>query len=184
MPTATSRTSHALPGGALRNFITHPVSIAVGLLGAPEQVSVVRLCLEAAFASDDEVRVLLGMPSAWATLGVSRRQRPPRFTVALEGTRGRAEVDIYGNRLVIADGSPSAVVAAARDGLARLGRAATLLDRALRGRKDLHAGLGRLLDHFYDAIRDGGPAPITITELDAVNRTVEVVLDSEVHACR
>ena len=176
--------AHALPGGALRNFLTHPVSIAVGLLGPPEQVHVVRRRLDPGFASDDELRVLLGMPSAWATLGISRSQRPARFTVALEGTRGRAEVDLYGDRLAITDAGGGAFAAAARDGLTRLGGAATLLDRTLRGRRDPYAGLGRLLDRFYDAIRNGGPPPVGLAELDAVHATVDTVLSNEVLTCR
>ena len=175
--------AHALPGGALRNFLTHPVSIAVGLLGAPEQVHVVRRRLDPAFASDDEIRVLLGTPSAWATLGVSRSQRPARFTVALEGTRGRAEVDLYGDRLILTDGGGGAFGAAARDGLARLGGAAALLDRTLRGRRDPYAGLGRLLDRFYDTVRNGGPPPVALAELDAVHATVDTVLSEEVRIC-
>ena len=175
--------AHDLPGGALRNFITHPVSIAVGLLGAPNQVHVVRHRLDAQFASDDEIRVLLGMPSAWATLVVSRHQRPPRFVVTLEGTRGRAEVDLYANRLVLTDDRGGAIATAARDGLARLGGAVLQLDRALRGRKDPYAGLGCLLDRFYTAIRAGGPGPVTLADLDAVNRTVDTVLAEEAYTC-
>lgn len=175
--------AHRLPGGALRNFLTHPVSIAVGLLGPPEQVHAVRRRLDPAFPSDDEVRVLLGMPAAWASLGVSRHQRPPRFTVALEGTRGRAEVDVFGNTLVLDDGEDSAVAAATRDGLVRLRRAGTLLGRALSGRKDPFAGFGVLLDRFYGAARGEQPSPVPLEQLDAVVATVDAVLDREVSTC-
>lgn len=174
--------AHALPGGALRNFLSHPASIAVGLLGAPEEIHAVRRRLDPECPSDDELRVLLGTPTAWASLGVSRHQRPARFTVALEGTRGRAEVDVYADRWLLMPDGGGAVARAGREAVARAGGAALLAARALAGRRDPFRGLDVLLDRFYDAVRGGGPPPVAPDEIDAVMRVVDGALAEEL-AC-
>lgn len=172
-----------VPGAALRSVLTHPVSIAVALLGPPAEVHAVRPRSDPSAPAGDEVRVLLATGHAWATLGVSRQQRPPRFTVALEGTGGRAEVDILSNRLVVMQGDAGAVTGAAREGLARLEGAATLVGRALRGGKDRFAGLDELLDAFYRSVRTGAPPPVTLQQIDAVAHTVSAALDAGELAC-
>src|SRR5206468_282249 len=67
--------AHSLPGGALQNFVTHPVSLALAFLGQCTEVQRVVRRHDPAFASDDELRALLRGPRACATLAVSRHAR-------------------------------------------------------------------------------------------------------------
>jgi predicted dehydrogenase len=47
--------AHALPGGALQNFLTHPLSLVLPYLGEPIEVAVLRRRLDPFAASDDEL---------------------------------------------------------------------------------------------------------------------------------
>jgi predicted dehydrogenase len=172
--------AHALPGGALQNFVSHPVSLALPFMGACERVHAVRRRHDPLFPGDDEFRALLVGETACGVISVSRHARPEHFTLSVQGTRARAEVDVYGDHLEVLR-SASAVGGSVRRGIDRVGAAAVMLGRTAAGRRDLFGGLAALLDGFYAAVRTGAPPPVKLSEMDAVNATVcELLLGSEV----
>ncbi len=173
--TATPHFAHALPGGALQNFISHPVSLALPFMGPCTGVHAVRRRHDPFFAGDDEFRALLVGDSACAVISVSRHARPEHFTMSVQGTRARAEVDVYGDHLEVLR-SASAVAASVRRGISGVEAAAVMLGRTASGRRDLFGGLAALLDGFYAAVRTGAPPPVTPAEMDAVNATVAELL--------
>lgn len=162
--------AHALPGGALQNFVSHPLSLALAAIGDVLDVHAVRRRRDPGFASDDELRVLLAGPSATAAVDVSRHGRPAGFTLDLHATGGRASVDVYADHLEVVTGE-AGVATAARRGAGGFGQAAQQLGRMATGRRDTLAGLTVLIDRFYAGVR-GGPVPLGLDELDRVNRVV------------
>jgi predicted dehydrogenase len=163
--------AHRLPGGALHNFISHPLSMALPFIDGRTGAMAVRHRLDGSFASDDELRALISGQRTCAVLTVSRHASPPCLKLEVQGTRGSLTADLYtGQMSVSADGS--VIARGAREGLAGLRAGATMTARKLAGRQDSYAGLGTLIDRFYDAVSGDGPPPVTVAEMDAVNGAI------------
>lgn len=172
---------HDLPGGAMRNFASHPASIVAPLLGSWSSVAVSRRRLGAGLPSDDELRALVGNERASATISITSHSRPSDFTFLMRCTEATLDCDVFGQRLsVLAGDSPLGRVAAeARQGLERIGAAVGTVRRATTTREGYFQGFERLLNGFYAAVGGHGAAPIAIEEMDATNRLVEDILAPE-----
>ena len=118
--------AHALPGGALQNFITHPLSLVLPYLGGCLEVATVQRRLVAAFASNDELRAVLAGPRASGTVTVSGHSRPPHLVLTVRGTAGWLEADILSARLRVGSeelgGGRGAAPRGRRPGLRRRAR--------------------------------------------------------------
>ncbi len=173
--------SHALPGGALQNFASHPVSIALAFTGPCAGVSTMRRRLDPDMQSDDELRALLAGERASALVSVTRHSEPPSFTLRVAGTGGAIEADLYNDRLYLArPGSGMAKVAnGVRHGLNLLEGAASLLANTLTSRLDHFEGLEFLLEDLYRAVGEDGEPPVTAAEMDAVNEVMFKIFSAE-----
>jgi predicted dehydrogenase len=168
MDTMVPHFAHALPGGALQNFISHPVSIALPLIGDCTGAFAVERSLDGRFQSNDELRALLRGDDACAAVTVSRNTLP-RFELAIAGTRGRTQVDVYAGRVTLDTVSSSAeALPVPQNG--------TVGARRAPARRDAFEGLGTLLTRFYEAIAGRAAAPISVGEMDAVNTVVAQLL--------
>jgi predicted dehydrogenase len=166
--------AHALPGGALQNFITHPLSLALPYLGGCLDVVAVQRRLAVGFASNDELRAVLAGPRAAGTITVSGLSRPPHLVLTVRGTAGWLEADILANRLHIRDqGSPAA--AAFRRGIGDVVAGAALVGGKLTGRHDRYRGLGTLIDAFHRAAAGQAAPPVSVPEMDDVNGAMRAV---------
>jgi predicted dehydrogenase len=166
--------SHELPGGALHNFATHPVSLALAFVGAPTGLATAQLRLDPLAQSNDELRALLAGDTATALVSVTRHGEPPAFTVRITGTKGSLELDLYNDRLFLArpGGGASKVVNAVRRGMAELTGGAALVAKTVTAQLDHFEGLEFLIRRLYESIKTGGEPPITVTEMDAVNQVM------------
>jgi predicted dehydrogenase len=173
--------SHGLPGGALQNFASHPVSIALAFTGPCAGVSTMRRRLDPAMQSDDELRALLAGERASALVSVTRHIEPPGFTLRVAGTAGTLEADLYNDRLYVAKpgGGAAKVANGVRHGLNLIGGAASLLTNTLTSRLDHFEGLGFLVDDLYRAVAEDAEPPITAAEIDAVNEVMFKVFSAE-----
>jgi predicted dehydrogenase len=167
--------AHALPGGAMQNFVSHPVSLALPFIGSCERASAFASRTDPDFLSDDELRAVLEGPRASAVITVSRNAWPAHFLLTVQGTRGRAVVDVYGGTSRI-DATMSVIGGGLRRGLHELRATAETTLRAFTGRRDGFEGLGLLMDAFYDAASAGGPSPVSHSEMLAVNEVVRDLL--------
>jgi predicted dehydrogenase len=163
--------AHALPGGALFNFASHPASIVTAILGPHDSMRAWRRRLEPGALSDDELRALAGAGDAAAAITVTSHAQPPGFAVSVRGTSGALEFDVFAGRLHVASGAGRVgrVVDDVRLGTGSLRHAFAAVGRAATGRNDYVEGLGTLLERFYGAVRDAGPPPVTLEEMDAAN---------------
>ena len=163
--------AHRLPGGALFNFASHPASIVTAILGRHDSVRAWRRRLEPGALSDDELRALAGAGDACAAITVTSHAQPPGFAVAVRGTQGALELDVFTGRLHVAAGAGRVgrLVDELRLGTGSLGHAFAGAARAATGRNDYVEGLGTLLERFYSAVRGEGPPPVTLEEMDAAN---------------
>jgi predicted dehydrogenase len=172
---------HALPGGALFNFASHPASLLVAAMGGFDDVRTWSRRVGEASLSDDELRALVTAGRMAATLTLTTRARPSSFTLQLRGTRGVIDVDVVDRRLVVHDGAPGLgrLAGSARAGAAQLAGTAALALRYARGRHDYFHGLGVLLRRFYAAAQSGGEPPIAAAEMDEVNRLLFALVAPE-----
>jgi predicted dehydrogenase len=170
--------AHDLPGGALQNFVTHPVSLVLPFLGACTGVCAWRRRVNARSLGDDELRAILAADDACAVVAVTSNTRPPAFVLRIAGTAASVEVDVY-NRLLELRRDRGVTTELLRTGVKRARSSAQLVGRRLGGRRDEFQGLGRLLEAFYAAVRGVGPVPISSAEMDAVNDVVDRVFTPE-----
>jgi predicted dehydrogenase len=164
--------AHALPGGALQNFLTHPLSLALPYVGEPVEIAAIRRRVDPFAASDDELRLLLAGPRIQGVVTLSAHC-PPQLTVTVRGTAGRLDADILTGGLQVTTGS--AARAALRRGVADLWSAGALLARRAGGLRDPYDGLGALIDRFHAAAAAEGLPPVTEREMDAVNGVMREV---------
>jgi predicted dehydrogenase len=164
--------AHSLPGGALQNFVSHPVAVALAFMDGIVGVSSWRRRLDPGFASDDELVALLSGERTCASVAVSGRAHPPGFVVRVFGTEASIEVDVLAETMHRRADS-SALKGPARRGLGELAGVARRSALKLAGRGDPYfAGLRVLLRRFYAAVQTGGPQPLSLEEMDAVNAAV------------
>jgi predicted dehydrogenase len=173
--------AHALPGGALRNFASHPASIATMVVPEWQSVSVSQRRLTPDFPSNDELRALIADSEACVTLAVTSHGRPSRFAFSVEATEGTVEVDIFSRRLHVDAASPATarITNGVRAGLGHLAATASLVRRATTSRQGYFQGFERLLDGFYGALREGREPPVTIEQMDRTNALVDALFDPE-----
>jgi predicted dehydrogenase len=172
---------HALPGGAMRNFATHPASIVAEVLAEWTSVAVTQRHLRAELPSKDELRALVGNDKTSATISITSNSQPSEFTFILRCTEATLDCDVFGQRLgVAAGGSPLARIGGeVKQGLGRVTAAAAMVRRATTTREGYFQGFERLLEGFYAAVAGEAPAPISIAEMDSTNRLVEALFASE-----
>ncbi len=173
--------SHGLPGGALQNFASHPVSIALAFTGPCAGVSTMRRRLDPAMQSEDELRALLAGECASALVSVTRHSEPPSFALRVAGTDGALEADLYNDRLYVArpGGGLTKVTNGVRHGFNLIEGAATLLGKTITSRLDHFEGLEALIGGFYRAVAEGTEPPVTAAEIDAVNEVMFKVFSDE-----
>jgi predicted dehydrogenase len=165
---------HALPGGALQNFASHPLSFVLAAMNRPTRVAAVRRRRAVGGRSDDELRALLDDGRITASITLTSHSRPARVSYTLNGTEGSIEVDVIARRLHVdaPGGSLDTLRNGMRHGLGYVASTFTLGARAATGRHDYFEGLERLLGQFYRSIGSGGPAPISVGEMDDVNHVL------------
>jgi predicted dehydrogenase len=99
---------------------------------------------------------------------VTLRGRPTRNELVVTGTAASAVVDLFHGYSVLETGGTSRsdkLLRPFRRGLALLGGAAgNLVARAIAG-EPAFPGLQALITAFYVAVREGGPAPVSVEEL-------------------
>jgi hypothetical protein len=183
---------HRLPGKLFQNMMDHIFNRLLPLFPAQEppngiQVHAFAWKRREAVRGDgtdallDELRVVLkaGGTSAYGTL--CSHARPVANTLKVYGTKKTVEVD-FNLRTVMAAGSqtyPSA--------LGRLFPAFQMAGRYLKqgGRNvgafrrsefQYFAGMGKLLELFYEALRTGGPLPISYEEILGTARVMDEVI--------
>jgi predicted dehydrogenase len=170
--------AHDLPGGALRNFASHPASFVAAFAGDFNDVRVVRRNLSGGEGAD-ELRALVAGERVTSVVTMTSHGKPSGMWLRLGGVSGAIEVDVHGRRLhAERDGGPlSRLGAGVRHGAGHLRGVADLVARVATARYDYFEGLDRLLRGFYVSVREGTPSPLPVREMDVTNRLVDALLE-------
>lgn len=154
-------------GAVERDFLPHLASLAHAFVGPHEDVSVV--------TRDHEFVALVEGARGTATLRFSAHSQPDGFWLRVHGTRLRAEANLFEPRLTLERlrGGPRPLnplinqLAESRDS-ARAAVAGVL--RKLSGGPGAYEGLWELLGQTYAALRRGDEPPVTLRQVEEVNR--------------
>ncbi len=173
--------AHSLPGGAMRNFASHPASIVTQILEDWDAVAVHRRTLKPGFPGSDELRALVAGDPVSATITITSHAKPTRLFVSLQGADASLECDAFAQRLHVDAGSPelARITNAIRHGVSHLRSSAATLRRATTTREGYFQGFESLLEDFYAAVAGRREPPITVRDMDATNRLVEDLLAEE-----
>jgi len=175
-----------LAGGAISDFIPHLASLAYFLVGDHRGVATIwkKRSSKSVPIAYDEFRALVDGERGSAFLSFSAHSQPDAMWLRVDGTRMRAAVSIYEGRMTTERlrGGPSPLVpllnglAEARD----VGRGAigSLVDK-LAGRPGDYEGVWELLRRTYDSLNANEPPPISLEQIEAVNRLIADLTDTE-----
>lgn len=123
-----------------------------------------------------------------AQLGLSSHGQPDVFTVEVQGTRGSMSTNLFEAGTVRSEllGGPQPLVPvrnALRRGKAERRNALRSLWRKLSGGPGAYEGLWLLVAKIYESLGSGGPPPIAMSQIEAVNRLVHEIQQEVATPC-
>ncbi len=167
-----------LPGGPVIDFITHLAYLAHAFVGEHREVHTTWINRSGdELVPWDEFRGLANAERGTASLGFSSHAQPDIFSLRVHGTRMRASASLFEPLLSVEkvhDG-PSPLIpfwnglSVAR---AYASSAVGGLWGKLRGIPGTYAGLRVLTRRLYEGVDRGAAPPVTLEQMDAVNRLV------------
>jgi predicted dehydrogenase len=167
-----------MAGGAIADFLPHIASLSHLFVGPHQKLSTIwskqRPDSPLPF---DEFRAVVKAERGTATLGFSANTQPDTFLLRVYGSRIRAEANLFEPRLTLQRMRNTAKpLLPLANGLveARDIRRASLggLWRKLSGGPGSYEGLWELLSRGYASLRAQERPPVTIAQMDEVNRLV------------
>ena len=180
------------PLGAVSDFLTHLAYLAHSLVGAHRSVAVLARredanCPEAI----SEFKALVDAEHGTALVGFSAGAEIDGFWLRVEGSRRRAEVNLFevGSVVTEAIGGPQPLAPIRnmrRRGRSERRNAWRSLSRKLSGGPGAYEGLWRLIASTYEALRSGSEPPISpqeIREVNAMTHAVATATTSEATPC-
>jgi predicted dehydrogenase len=161
-------------GGGIGDFLPHLASLAHAIVGPHRRLRTMWGSGGSAPGQSDEFRALVEAERGTATLSFSARAHPNGCWVRVSGTRLSATARVGGRRLSI-ERAPSwrEPLKAARESLAA---GVSVTSEAFRHPWDKLSGkspylnIHRLIARTYGALREGGPLPVSMPQVHAVNR--------------
>ncbi|MDJ0787925.1 MAG: Gfo/Idh/MocA family oxidoreductase [Myxococcota bacterium] len=172
----------ALPGGALSDFLTHLAYLARVFIGDHRSVTArFERRDEGSLSRFDALHAHVVAEKATADLMFTAASRPDGFFVTVHGTRMRAHMNLFENTLrldrVWPGPSPltplwNGLSAAFSEARGSLGSLVTKLS----GKPGATAGVWELVRRTQEALRRGGDPPISLDDIDGVNRLVRDLL--------
>ena len=175
----------SLPGGAVADFVTHLAYLAHAYIGEHRAVRTTwHKRSEIAGIQWDEFRAFLDAERGTGVLAFSAHSQPDMLWLRVHGTKMRATANLF---------EPLLAIERLREGPRPL---ATLINglsvagaytrssfggvwRKLRGRPVTYEGLWWLLKHFYESMEAGSEPPLSIHQIESVNRLVWDLLNEQ-----
>jgi len=153
-----------LPGRGLGDLLPHPLYLQLAFLGPVRELRAHSFRLDPT-PGGEELRVYMEGEGRTGVLTISTNARPQLNSLKLYGTRMTIEVNL--NNMTILKRREYGVPKVIAKSLPNLDDAAQLLVQTarntldfVRGKVRYYPGMGTLIARFYDAVRDGTPAPV------------------------
>jgi predicted dehydrogenase len=171
-----------LPGGGIYHFLSHLAYLACVFIGAHRSLKTVWRKQDPTIAAPyDEFRALIDGERGTAMIGFSGNSQPDGVWLTVHGSKMRARANLFEGRLTIdrlrAVPRPLLPLANAWTEARDVRRAAwRSLKGKLRSEPGVYEGLWELLRSTYAALEAKGSPPITLDQIDTVNRLVAALL--------
>jgi predicted dehydrogenase len=171
LPGGENHWTFKLPGGLYQNLASHPLSLALDLLGKPTKLYAhARYGRVLPHAPTDELRILMETPRASGMAIISLAASPRSQFLTVYGTKMTICVDVL-NKWIIVQGTMKGVPKPISRALMHLRHGATILGgtisgmvKVLRGRWTYCDGMELLIREFYSSIREDRSPPVTAQE--------------------
>ena len=169
-----------LPGGLFQNLITHPLSVALDILGEPtKSQSHARFFRILPHQPMDELRILLETPEAGGLVTVSLAASPKFHTLTIYGTKGSLMID-FAHKLFVPQIHKAHIPKSLSRLLMNMAWGMKVVRGTLRmgwkiGRKKWihYDGMKTLIREFYSAIQEDRPSPVSPQELIRLMRVMD-----------
>lgn len=168
----------ALPGGAIADFLPHLASLAHHFVGPHRSVSTVwrKRGLGGVLPADEFV-ALIEAERGTATLAFNADSLPEGFWIEVYGARMQARINLYEGRLSVARslGGPPPLVPvrnAVAEARSAVSSTFTRLWDKVSGGPVGYDGLWELIERFYAALSSGARPPVSLAQMEAVNRLI------------
>ncbi len=166
-----------LSGGGLGDLIPHPLYLQLAFLGEVRDLHAVAFDV-AGDGSPRELRVFMQGDRCSGFLTISMNASPGLNTLKLCGSKMTVEVNL--NNMTIVRRRDYDVPKVIGKSLPNLDESYQLLSQMtvnvanfVRGKIRYYPGMGELISRFYDAVRGGRQAPVSMEEGAAVVRVTE-----------
>jgi predicted dehydrogenase len=173
----------SLRGGAIGDFLPHLASLTHALVGPHRTAATIWKKLDPSTPlPSDEFRGFVDAERGTATLSFSGHTRPDVFAIRLQATRMRASASLYEPSLMVDRTRPlpnplvpvaNGFAAAREASRAAIGG----LAGKLSGGPGSYEGLWELLRRTYGALASGSAPPVSLRQVDEVNRLVAALTD-------
>ncbi len=169
------------PAGIVTDFLTHLCYLAYAFVGKHRGFQALfNRRLELPDAPISDFQALVDAQQGTALLGLSASGQPDVFLVSVQGTQGQVSTNLFEVGTVSSQslGGPQPLVPvrnALRRGRSERRNAVKSLWRKLSGGPGPYEGLWTLVEQLYTNLQTGGPPPVSIEQIDAVNRLVHEI---------
>lgn len=172
---------YRLPGGVYQDFLPHAIYPVIEYTGTPRAISVMHRSTGVLPQQlPDEIRILINGERAFGTVTVSFAAKPHLHFIRVYGTEGMVEVDI--NTMTTTVHGVSSLPKAAQkatynieDSLQKSRSTVSNVCQFVTGKLKPYQGMMALIHSFYDAIKNGTPAPVSKTRAIDVVETMDTV---------
>ena len=177
------------PAGIVSDFLTHLCYLAYAFVGEHRSF---HACFNRrtnlADSPISDFQALVDAELGTATMGLSASGQPDSFLVSVQGTRQHVSTNLFevGTLSTELLGGPQPLVPirnALRRGRSERRNAVKSLWRKLSGGPGPYEGLWTLVERTYANLRNGGPPPVSIQQIDAVNRLVHEIQQEVASPC-
>ncbi len=167
-----------MPGGAIADFLSHLASLTWLFAGPHKSVRTIwQKRKQDSPLPSDEMRALLDCERATASLLFSAHTQPDVFWLRVYGTKRRAAANLFEPRLTVdrlhGGAKPLMPLFNGLQEAKDVRRSAIGgLWRKLSGGPGAYEGLWELLRRTYGSLQDGGEPPVSLKQIEDVNRLV------------
>ncbi len=172
-----------MPGGVIAEFLTHLAYMSWAFVGPARSLATVWTKREPnSPLPADEFRALISAERGTANLIFSSHTQPDAFFIRVHGSKMRAEAHLFEPKLVCERVRPGAGPATPiLNGIALAGNelrsAFASIRRKLSGGPGSYEGQWELLRRSYQCFARGTQPPISIEQIEEVNRLVAEIVD-------
>lgn len=159
--------AYRMPGGVLLNHLSHPASLLVAFLGAPEEVLALRSARNVMPGDvPDSLQVAVGTAAGYGSIGISMSHGNHLRQATVYGERGTVFLDLTRQTTVVSRhqgpiGLVPKMLGGVGVGLAQAGRTVEVGARVATGRLKREPGVRALVERYFAAVREGGPPPVS-----------------------